>query len=132
VPDTHAHPPPSVRAELPPPTKAGPVADFSKACTDLAFGIMEATIAQAQLATTVYTDTHMWSSIAESEPKDAPIKALAAAREQAETSRQRLRQINDDLSAKLFTATETMMKAWQEEGANLMRFAALGQTTAAA
>ena len=97
--------PQALRFELPPSITTGSIADFSKACTDLAFGIMEATIAQAQLATTVYIDTHIWSSIAESEPKNAPVTALATAGEQAESSRARLRQINDDLSAKMFAAT---------------------------
>ena len=130
MPDTSPYPSPSFHPETTLSNGVQPLISFSNACTELTIGVLEAGLAEIELAQSLYSDTRTWSSMAESMPQEAATKALTAARVKAELAVQRMREINDGLSSRLFSAVETMLTAWQAEAANAMR-AFVGKNAAA-
>ncbi|HKM64053.1 MAG TPA: hypothetical protein VJY39_16340 [Acidisphaera sp.] len=93
------------------------LACWSKACTEVAHGLMAASMAQAEVARSLYAaEAGDWTAMAtHAKPHEAGEHLISNSRARYEAAVNAYRKINDDLAAHVFKAAETLMGALTDE-----------------
>ncbi len=87
------------------------LACWSQACTEVAHGLMAASMAQLEVARSLYAaEAGDWGAMAaRATPHEAGEHLISNARARYDAAVNAYRKINDDLAAHLFKAAETLM-----------------------